>query len=133
MKKLLLCMAIVSSIAVILLGSISNLNAQQAGWGQCGGGPWTGQTTCVSGWTCVYINEFYSQCQPGSSGPVCPPQNCTAGGCGSSSCSIKSPDLPVGGGAEKSVTASAGYYACCYKEEWTGNLFANAYPNSCCN
>ncbi|KAL2074161.1 hypothetical protein VTL71DRAFT_7939 [Oculimacula yallundae] len=33
-------------------------------YGQCGGGPtYTGPTTCVAGWKCVYGNPFYSQCQ----------------------------------------------------------------------
>ncbi|KAF3934948.1 Pectinesterase [Dactylella cylindrospora] len=36
--------------------------AQAALWGQCGGTGWTGPTTCVSGATCVYQNEWYSQC-----------------------------------------------------------------------
>jgi len=29
---------------------------------QCGGGSWSGCTSCVSGTTCKAINEFYSQC-----------------------------------------------------------------------
>ncbi|KAJ6261521.1 rhamnogalacturonate lyase [Drechslerella dactyloides] len=31
-------------------------------WGQCGGINYTGCTTCVSGATCTYSNEYYSQC-----------------------------------------------------------------------
>ncbi|RQM05261.1 hypothetical protein DH86_00001796, partial [Scytalidium sp. 3C] len=27
-----------------------------------GGQGWTGPTTCISGWTCVYSNPYYSQC-----------------------------------------------------------------------
>lgn len=42
--------------------------AQQQAWGQCGGRGWTGQTTCVSGYTCVAQNEWYSQCIPGTGG-----------------------------------------------------------------
>ncbi|EPS35293.1 hypothetical protein H072_11359 [Dactylellina haptotyla CBS 200.50] len=38
------------------------VNAQAAAYGQCGGITWTGPTTCVSGWTCVYSNDYYSQC-----------------------------------------------------------------------
>ncbi|KIO31155.1 carbohydrate-binding module family 1 protein [Tulasnella calospora MUT 4182] len=33
-----------------------------AAYGQCGGIGYTGPTTCVSGWTCVYSNDYYSQC-----------------------------------------------------------------------
>lgn len=34
-----------------------------AKWGQCGGIGWTGPTACVSGSTCVKVNDYYSQCQ----------------------------------------------------------------------
>ncbi|KAJ5593859.1 uncharacterized protein N7459_000067 [Penicillium hispanicum] len=34
--------------------------AQQ--YGQRGGEDWTGATTCASGYTCAYLNEWYSQC-----------------------------------------------------------------------
>ncbi|KAG8930717.1 hypothetical protein FRC01_002367 [Tulasnella sp. 417] len=30
-----------------------------AGYGQCGGQGWTGGTVCVSGFTCVYSNDWY--------------------------------------------------------------------------
>ncbi|KAF9052799.1 glycoside hydrolase family 10 and carbohydrate-binding module family 1 protein [Panaeolus papilionaceus] len=46
--------------------------AQQASaiavWGQCGGIGWTSGGTCDSGTHCVYVNDYYSQCQPGGSG-----------------------------------------------------------------
>ncbi|KAJ1309959.1 hypothetical protein OPQ81_006718 [Rhizoctonia solani] len=35
-------------------------------WGQCGGIGWSGSTVCDSGTTCVKLNDYYSQCQPGS-------------------------------------------------------------------
>ncbi|KAG8911112.1 hypothetical protein FRC01_005922 [Tulasnella sp. 417] len=35
-----------------------------AAYGQCGGSGWTGGTVCVSGYTCTYSNEWYSQCIP---------------------------------------------------------------------
>jgi len=31
-------------------------------YGQCGGQGWTGPTVCASPYTCVYSNEYYSQC-----------------------------------------------------------------------
>lgn len=40
--------------------------AQQTAYGQCGGLNWTGETTCVSGYTCTEYNPYYSQCVPGS-------------------------------------------------------------------
>ncbi|KAF8459889.1 glycoside hydrolase superfamily [Kalaharituber pfeilii] len=44
------------------------VTAQQGAWQQCGGMNWTGGTTCISGYTCVKVNNWYSQCQLGSSG-----------------------------------------------------------------
>ncbi|KAG9250969.1 family F xylanase [Emericellopsis atlantica] len=35
-------------------------------WDQCGGIGWSGSKTCVSGATCQYVNDWYSQCVPGS-------------------------------------------------------------------
>lgn len=43
--------------------------AQGAAWSQCGGNGWTGTTTCVSGTTCTYVNDWYSQCIPGTGSP----------------------------------------------------------------
>ncbi|KAF5374669.1 hypothetical protein D9615_008983 [Tricholomella constricta] len=48
---------------------ISSALAQGAAWSQCGGIGWTGATTCVSGNTCTYVNDWYSQCIPGTSTP----------------------------------------------------------------
>lgn len=47
-------------------GALADVGA----WGQCGGQNWTGETTCVSGYTCVYSNAWYSQCLPGDSTPT---------------------------------------------------------------
>jgi hypothetical protein len=47
---------------VALAGAVS---AQQTLWGQCGGINYTGQTSCVSGSNCSYLNDWYYQCIPG--------------------------------------------------------------------
>ncbi|KAJ8515181.1 hypothetical protein ONZ45_g7377 [Pleurotus djamor] len=57
--------------SLYLLALIPVALAQQSVWGQCGGIGWTGPTTCVSGATCTYSNDWYSQCLPG--GPSVPP------------------------------------------------------------
>ncbi|KAK4098787.1 glycoside hydrolase family 5 protein [Parathielavia hyrcaniae] len=44
--------------------------AQGGPWAQCGGINHQGATTCVSGYSCVFLNDWYSQCQPGSAGPT---------------------------------------------------------------
>ncbi|KAK7040927.1 hypothetical protein VNI00_009523 [Paramarasmius palmivorus] len=46
--------------------------AQSPAWGQCGGIGWSGATTCVSGYTCTKVNDYYSQCLPGSGNPGTP-------------------------------------------------------------
>ncbi|KAF3934996.1 hypothetical protein ABW20_dc0100619 [Dactylellina cionopaga] len=50
-------------VAISLAGSAI---AQSPLYGQCGGIGWTGATTCVSGSTCAYQNDWYSQCVPGT-------------------------------------------------------------------
>ncbi|KAI0021194.1 hypothetical protein F4780DRAFT_305205 [Xylariomycetidae sp. FL0641] len=40
--------------------------AQQSAWGQCGGVGWTGETTCVDGYTCNELNDYYYQCVQGT-------------------------------------------------------------------
>ncbi|THH17290.1 hypothetical protein EW146_g3499 [Bondarzewia mesenterica] len=40
----------------------SAAGAAQTEYGQCGGIGWTGATACVSGLTCTYNNDYYSQC-----------------------------------------------------------------------
>lgn len=40
--------------------------AQSGAYGQCGGQSWSGATTCVSGYTCTYQSQYYSQCLPGT-------------------------------------------------------------------
>ncbi|KAF3902691.1 Endoglucanase-5 [Arthrobotrys entomopaga] len=56
--------------AILLAIACGNAIAQQTGYGQCGGVGWTGPTTCVSWFTCVYRNDYYSQCVPGSGSPT---------------------------------------------------------------
>lgn len=31
-------------------------------WSQCGGQGWNGATSCATGYTCTYVNDWYSQC-----------------------------------------------------------------------
>jgi len=56
-----------ATIVASAILSVTSVQAQQTGYGQCGGQNWTGATTCVSGWTCSYLNDWYSQCLPASS------------------------------------------------------------------
>ncbi|KAL2265895.1 hypothetical protein VTJ83DRAFT_5247 [Remersonia thermophila] len=60
--------SILKSSLLVALGA-AGVNAQQRQnlWGQCGGRGWNGPTSCVDGATCTFVNEWYSQCLPGSS------------------------------------------------------------------
>lgn len=42
--------------------SLQSVRATVPQWGQCGGINYTGDTTCVSGTTCVKLNDWYYQC-----------------------------------------------------------------------
>ncbi|KXN89756.1 4-O-methyl-glucuronoyl methylesterase [Leucoagaricus sp. SymC.cos] len=59
-----------SFIALVL--ALPALAQQQQLWGQCGGIGWTGLTQCVAGAACTKLNDYYSQCLPGSSTPAPP-------------------------------------------------------------
>ncbi|CEN62320.1 Putative Glycoside hydrolase family 61 protein [Aspergillus calidoustus] len=52
-------------IPVLALAGIAA--GQAPAWTQCGGIGYTGTTTCVAGYACKYLNDWYSQCQPGNS------------------------------------------------------------------
>ncbi|KAF5315662.1 hypothetical protein D9611_004824 [Ephemerocybe angulata] len=43
-------------------------NAAQPLYGQCGGTGYSGDTSCASGGVCTKLNDFYSQCLPGTGG-----------------------------------------------------------------
>ncbi|KAJ7628419.1 hypothetical protein FB45DRAFT_918251 [Roridomyces roridus] len=56
--------AFLSVFSLTVVCGVAGQTAPQ--YGQCGGTGWTGATTCPSGWSCTYSNDWYSQCLPGS-------------------------------------------------------------------
>ncbi|KAH8159462.1 glycosyl hydrolase family 5 [Xylaria polymorpha] len=51
----------------VLNSMLAGLAAAAAGpYAQCGGSGWSGDTACVSGYSCTVSNEYYSQCLPGT-------------------------------------------------------------------
>ncbi|KAI5803057.1 glycoside hydrolase superfamily [Geopyxis carbonaria] len=61
-------LTLLAPLALLALLALSGTaTAQSTAYGQCGGLNWTGATSCVSGYACVYLNDWYSQCQPSSS------------------------------------------------------------------
>ncbi|KAJ8490179.1 hypothetical protein ONZ45_g1964 [Pleurotus djamor] len=61
-------MSSLRNLVVLALASASYVAAAVPVYGQCGGSNWTGETSCESGSSCVFQNEWYSQCLPGSGG-----------------------------------------------------------------
>ncbi|OQR90724.1 hypothetical protein THRCLA_09220 [Thraustotheca clavata] len=60
----------VSTLLLATSGHNTAANDQVDAWGQCGGKEYKGSTTCAPGNTCTYLNDWYSQCQPGGDGTV---------------------------------------------------------------
>jgi hypothetical protein len=61
-----------SNLVILTVAAFgSSAYAAQAAYAQCGGQGFTGGTTCVSGYSCVVSNAYYSQCLPG--GPTTKP------------------------------------------------------------
>ncbi|KAF9469516.1 CEL4a mannanase [Collybia nuda] len=69
-------MKLSSSLVAVAL-AISPVLAVVPVYGQCGGMNWTGETVCASGSSCVFSNDWYSQCIPGS-GPTTTPTTTTS-------------------------------------------------------
>jgi lysophospholipase L1-like esterase len=67
-----------SSFSVLALAGVAA--AQVPVWGQCGGIGFSGSTVCVSGNTCVFVNDWYSQCQVGGGSVAVPTTTSTAPG-----------------------------------------------------
>lgn len=66
-----------AGLAVIIFGANSVIAVAE--WGQCGGSGYTGSTQCDAGLTCVYQNEWYSQCLKGSGGGTTTTRTTTTG------------------------------------------------------
>jgi len=85
---------------------IASAVAQSPVWGQCGGIGWTGSTTCQSGACCTVLNDWYSQCLPGSCNQ--PPTTTTST---TTTTTSSSPPTSTGGtaGCGKSPISSGRY------------------------
>jgi len=56
-----------AGLATLSLFKLTNAACGGA-YAQCGGSGYQGSTCCQSGYSCVALNQWYSQCKPGSSG-----------------------------------------------------------------
>ncbi|CCA70056.1 related to endo-1,4-beta-xylanase [Serendipita indica DSM 11827] len=67
-----------TSVGLVFLATLISQSSVVLGvpeWGQCNGIGYTGSKTCDSGLTCVYINDWYSQCQKSTNEYEQPPTN----------------------------------------------------------
>ncbi|KAI0343761.1 hypothetical protein BDW22DRAFT_1344705 [Trametopsis cervina] len=61
---------------ISVLATLAIVTARVSGvavWGQCGGIGYTGSTTCDAGTSCITLNPYYFQCQPGTTTAAPPP------------------------------------------------------------
>ncbi|KAI0785117.1 putative pectate lyase [Abortiporus biennis] len=86
-------------------------------YGQCGGLNWTGDTTCASGSTCVYQNDYYSQCVPSGAAPTTTTKSSTTTTKSSttttksSTTTTKTTTTSAPAGSATKLPASSGYVA----------------------
>ncbi|KAF8467319.1 RlpA-like double-psi beta-barrel-protein domain-containing protein-containing protein [Kalaharituber pfeilii] len=116
-----------ATFLTVLLASVAGLvSAQQSAYGQCGGIGWSGPTTCVRGYTCVFSNPYYSQCLPGSaatSPTTRPTSTSSAAGGGPTSPAISGPS-----GSGKTTR----YWDCCKPScAWEGKAPVTHPVNTC--
>lgn len=97
-----------------------------------GGQGFSGSTTCVSGYSCVVVNPYYHQCQPGSSGgnpgqpttSVRPTSTTSAGG--------SQPTFPSGGSGVSGTGKTTRYWDCCKPScAWSGKGAVTRPVNTC--
>lgn len=72
---------------LLAVGALFGVAVAQNGnvWEQCGGIDFRGKTSCVSGNSCVYLNDWYSQCQPGAAPTTTTSSKTTSGPTGPTS------------------------------------------------
>jgi cellulose 1,4-beta-cellobiosidase len=87
-----------------------------------GGNGWTGATSCVSGYTCTFSNDWYSQCLPGSNGggpaTTAKPTTTSPGGPSTTS--------PPSGGSAGNPFAGVQQYANPY---YSSEIYTSAIPS----
>ncbi|KAF3082703.1 hypothetical protein TWF569_004739 [Orbilia oligospora] len=101
-------------LAILLLSQATGTQAQAQPWAQCGGQGWTGSTACISGWTCVYSNPYYSQCLEGS------------GGTTTASTTTRT-TTPPGGTTSRTTTIAV--QTTSSASSWSGNGSGNTFNN----
>ncbi|KAL0947505.1 hypothetical protein HGRIS_013605 [Hohenbuehelia grisea] len=110
-------------LSIVSLAIIAGRVNAVAVWGQCGGIGWTGGTTCDAGNSCIKLNDYYSQCQPGGApAPTSAPPTSTAP---APTTSVPSGPAPTGGLNAHFVAHGKKFWGSC-ADSGTLNIAANA-------
>lgn len=78
-----------------------------AEWGQCGGLTYSGSTVCDSPWVCVYQNDYYSQCLPGTTSTTTSKTSSTPTTTKSSTTTTKSSTTTTESGTPTTTTSAS--------------------------
>ncbi|KAG8959938.1 hypothetical protein FRC03_007270 [Tulasnella sp. 419] len=78
-------------VAALASAGIAGANTLVPLWGQCGGMLYTGPLQCEPPNVCVYLNQYYSQCQPPSTLTAKPSTTSTSSASASSGCTDQGP------------------------------------------
>ncbi|KAJ3800763.1 glycoside hydrolase superfamily [Lentinula aff. detonsa] len=125
-------MKLVSFILLTTGSGLALVEAQVQTYGQCGGLEYTGSTSCVSGSTCIYLNDYYYQCIPSS--PV------TSTSVTSAVTSEISTIVAVATATSSSSTTALPLYAQCGGQNWVTSttcvsgascVYQNDYYSQC--
>lgn len=81
--------------ALAAMGAAGSASAAVSAYGQCGGQGFSGETTCVSGYTCQKQNDWYSQCVAGAAANTLSKAASTKVAASSSSCAVKYVTKPL--------------------------------------
>jgi endoglucanase len=81
--------------ALAAMGAAGSASAAVSAYGQCGGQGFSGDSTCVSGYTCQKQNDWYSQCIAGAAANTLSKAASTKVAASSSSCAVKYVTKPL--------------------------------------
>ncbi|KUI71931.1 Endoglucanase gh5-1 [Cytospora mali] len=126
--------------SIISSAFIAGALAQSDAYGQCGGQNWTGDTTCVSGYTCTYQSQYYSQCLPGTASTTLSTSTTKTTSTAAASSATKSSTTSVvsttavssttASSATSSASATSGTGFKWFGVDESGAEFGTAYPGT---
>jgi hypothetical protein len=100
------------AFALAAIGAAGSASAAVSAYGKCGGQGYSGETECVSGWTCTKMNDYYSQCVAGGASAAATTLSTAAAvkpaaASSSSSCTVKYITKPLSEKPTAAATAAS--------------------------